>query len=65
MLAVSESILRERTVLEVELKGVCEPYDVVIQPSILIIPGQIAQDTVVRRKFKVLIIIILIIFIFL
>jgi len=45
--------MRERTVLEVELKGICESYDVVIKPSVLLIPGQILQKTVVRRKFKV------------
>ena len=39
--------------LEVELKGVCEPYDVVIEPSVLLIPGQILQDTATRHKFKV------------
>jgi len=45
--------MTERTVLEVELKGACEPYDVVIEPSVLLIPGQILQDTITRRKFKV------------
>ena len=39
--------------LEVELKGVCEPYDVSIEPRVLLIPGEILQDTVTRRKFKV------------
>jgi len=51
--AASDSVLTERTVLEVELKGVCESYDVVVEPSVLLIPGQILQDTVLRRKFKV------------
>ena len=51
--AASESALVDRTVLEVELKGVCESYDVVMEPAVLLIPGLIPQDTVVRRKFKV------------
>jgi len=51
--AASEPIVTERPALEVELKGICESYNVVIEPSVLLVPGQIIQDTVIRRKFKV------------
>jgi len=51
--AGSEPVVTEPTVLEVELRGVCECYDVVVEPRVMLVPGQIPQDTVVRRKFKV------------
>jgi len=51
--AAGDSVAVDRTLLEVELKGVCESYDVVVEPCVLLIPGQIMQDTVIRRKFKV------------
>ena len=52
--AVSDPVVMERTVLEVELKGTCESYNVVVEPTVILVPGQILQDTVVRRKFKVI-----------
>lgn len=44
----------EDTVLEVDIKGVCLPYNVLIEPSAFLIPGQIMQDTVIKKKFKVI-----------
>jgi len=44
----------EKTVLEVELRGICESYDVAIDPCVILIPGKILQNTVTRRKFKVI-----------
>lgn len=49
----SDPVVMEKTLLELELKGTCDPYNVVIEPSVMLIPGRILQDTVIRRKFKV------------
>jgi len=49
----SDPVVVEKTIMEVELKGDCVQYDVVIEPSVLLVPGLILQDTVTRRNFKV------------
>jgi len=54
MCAVCEPEVKEDTVLEIDVKGSCIPYDLVIEPNAFIIPGQILQDTVIKKKFKVM-----------
>lgn len=53
MCIVDDVNIKEDTVLEVDVKGSCIPYDLVIEPNAFIIPGQILQDTVIKKKFKV------------
>ncbi|XP_030846689.1 deleted in lung and esophageal cancer protein 1 isoform X1 [Strongylocentrotus purpuratus] len=40
--------------LEVELKGVCKEYEVLVQPYAVFVPGQVLQSTATRRKFTML-----------
>ena len=53
VITATDPVMVQRTVLEVEVKGTCELHDVSVEPSIILVPGQIIQDTIVRRKFKV------------
>ncbi|XP_041478167.1 deleted in lung and esophageal cancer protein 1-like [Lytechinus variegatus] len=40
--------------LEVELKGLCKEYEVLVQPYAIFLPGQVLQSTATRRKFTML-----------
>ena len=52
-LSGSQPAVCEITALELELKGDCQPYCVSIEPTVIAIPGQLYQGTVIKRKFMV------------
>lgn len=39
--------------MEIEVKGSTEPYQVLLEPYAVIIPGEIFISSTTRRKFKV------------
>ena len=41
------------TALELEVKGVCEPLSVMLQPYAIHIPGQLMMQTATKRQFRV------------
>ena len=49
-----EPKLTELTAVEIEVKGVCEPYRVSLEPCVISIPGQILLETTLKKSFKVI-----------
>ena len=45
------------TALQIELKGECEEYKVMLQPYAVYVPGQILVETPVKKMFRVCIIV--------
>lgn len=41
-------------VIDIEVKGSTEPYQVVLEPYAVIIPGELLIGTTTRRQFKVI-----------
>lgn len=40
-------------VMEIELKGPMEPYQILLEPYAVVIPGEVNIHTTLRRQFKV------------
>lgn len=40
--------------MEIEVKGSTEPYQILLEPYALVIPGEIFISTAIRRQFKVI-----------
>ena len=41
------------TALQIEVKGQCEEFKVMLQPYAVYIPGQILVETPIKRMFRV------------
>lgn len=50
----SGSKVSDVIVMEIEVKGSTEPYQVLLEPYAIIIPGEIWICTTTRRQFKVI-----------
>lgn len=40
-------------VMEIEVKGPVEPYQILLEPYAVVIPGEVYIHTTLRRQFKV------------
>lgn len=40
-------------VMEIELKGPMEPYQILLEPYAVVVPGEVYIHTTLRRQFKV------------
>ena len=45
--------IQDMTTLQIELKGQCEEFKVMLQPYAMYIPGHILIETPVKRTFRV------------
>lgn len=48
------SKLTDVIIMEIEVKGSTQPYQVLLEPYAIIIPGELFIGTTIRRQFKVL-----------
>ena len=53
VLVTTEKEMQDLTALEVEVKGTCEPFSVLLQPYAIYIPGTVLVNTPVKRQFRV------------
>lgn len=54
MISSIDSQLYSVIAMEIEVKGSTEPYQILLEPYAVIIPGEIFVCTPTRRQFKVL-----------
>ena len=47
-------VMKDFTALEIEVKGSTEPYQVLLEPYAIVIPGEIFISTTICRQFKVI-----------
>lgn len=47
------SKLSSVTIMEIEVKGSTEPYQILLEPYAVVIPGEIFICTTIRQQFKV------------
>lgn len=46
-------VVKDVTAMEIEVKGSTEPYQVLLEPYAIVIPGEVFIFTTIRRQFKV------------
>ena len=52
-IVVDNGGIQDMTTLQIEVKGQCEEFKVMLQPYAMYIPGQILIETPMKRMFRV------------